>query len=274
MENELLKKIQSCEIGILGQIDALCKKHGLEYFSIGGTTLGAVRHEGFIPWDDDIDIAMPRGDYEKFLEVAKKELPEGFTLQHYSTEPLTPFYFTKIRRDGTRFVEYYLRDLPIHHGVFVDIFPFDNIPDNKYLVKPHYYLCRFFYQLFLSKSVNRVCSSRLEQVGQYKKGYKHYIRKTLHFLLKPMPKKWIVGALDWSCRMFNGRPTEKMAHIVRRRLAVSSGMLHPLREMKFETMTIPVPNDYDAYLRNQYGDYMTIPTGVKALGHLPYEVEV
>lgn len=274
METELLKQVQRCQTDILRQVDALCKKHGLTYFALGGTTLGAVRHGGFIPWDDDIDVGMPRADYDKFLEIAKTELPEEYFLQHYTTELQTPFYFLKVRRNNTRFVEYYVRDLPIHQGVFLDIFPFDNVPDEKWKAKLHYGLCRFLYQLYLGKSLGEVCSSRFEQLGRYEKDHRYYIRKVLHFVLKPVPKLWIAGGLDRACRMFNGKDTQRMSHIVRRRLTVTREMLYPIRELKFEDTTIPVPNDYDAYLRNQFGDYMQIPKDLDAQGHLPCLVEV
>ncbi|MBQ6686203.1 MAG: LicD family protein, partial [Firmicutes bacterium] len=92
---KMLNKIQETEIEILQTIDKICHKHNLVYFGIGGTALGAVRHEGFIPWDDDIDIGMPRVDYEKFLEIAREELPSEYHIQHFTTEKKTPFYFTK-----------------------------------------------------------------------------------------------------------------------------------------------------------------------------------
>lgn len=273
MDKNITKKVQDCEIDILQQIDKICKKYNLEYFGIGGTALGAVRHEGFIPWDDDIDIGMSRKDYETFLSVAQKELPEEYHVQNFFTEPNSPFYFTKIRKNNTKFVEYYLKDYKMHHGIFVDIFPFDNIPDKQWLEKAHFKVCRFLYHLFLCKSLKTICSSRFEQTGAYQKTYKYYVRLMVHYLLCPVPKKWLFYAMDHCVQLFNKKETKRMGHIVRKRLAVSREVLYPIRSLKFGTIQMPVPNDYDTYLKNQFGNYMSIPSKEKRYGHLPYLVE-
>lgn len=274
MDKNITKQVQDCEIDILYQIDKICKKYDLEYFGIGGTALGAVRHEGFIPWDDDIDIGMTRKDYELFLKVAKEELPQQYHVQNFDTEPNSPFYFTKIRKNNTKFVEYYLKDYDIHHGIFVDIFPFDNIPDKAWQERLHFKVSRLLYQLFLCKSLKTICSSRFEQTGAFKKNYKYYVRILVHYLLFPLPKKWLFHAMDKTVQLFNGKETQRMGHIVRKRLAVSKEILYPIRLLKFGEVTMPVPNDYDTYLKRQFGNYMSMPSKEKRYGHLPYKVEV
>lgn len=269
MNNTLILRVQEEEHNIMQQIIAICRRHNLTYFAIGGTAVGAVRHQGFIPWDDDIDIAMPRKDYDRFLKYAAAELPAGYHLQHFHTEPASPFYFTKIRRDNTLFVEYYLRDLPIHHGIFVDIFPFDNVPVNPIIRKLHYHSCWFFYQLFLAKSLSTVLSScRTEKAT-----YKSFIRKTLHVFLTPIPKHWLFNLLDWGVQLFNSRDTEEISHIVRKRLRVKLCDLYPIRYLPFNEYEIPVPNNYDAYLRAQFGQYDILPPENKRHSHLPYRIE-
>ena len=267
---ELNKAVQQCEIDILQRVDEICQRHGLCYFAIGGTALGAVRHKGFIPWDDDIDVGMPREDYTRFLEAAKEELPAGYHLQHFSTEPKTPFYFAKIRRDGTKFVEYYLRDADIHQGVFVDIFPFDHVPEKEIVKKLHFRLCRGLYQLFLCKSLTTVCSSRFER----KENRKSAVRKLVHYALFWLPKSWLYHALDKSCQMFNKQETQELSHIVRRRLRVYLKDLYPISYLPFDGIEMPVPCNYDAYLKAQFGDYDALPPEEKRYGHLPYEVQL
>lgn len=269
METNINIKVQECEIDILKQIDLICKKYNLVYFGIGGTALGAVRHGGFIPWDDDIDIGMPRKDYEKFLEVAAKELPERYHVQNYFTEPRTPFYFTKIRKDNTLFVEYYLKDYPIHHGIFVDIFPFDNVPKKRWLKNIHFRVCRTIYQLFLCKSLKTVCSSRFQQ----KENRKSLYRKIIHYSLFWFPKSWLFYSLDFCVRFFNQWESTEISHIVRRRLRVNLKDLYPIKRLPFDGIEMPVPCNYDAYLKAQFGDYSTLPPEEKRYGHLPYKVE-
>lgn len=266
---EILSNIHCNELKILKEIDIICKKHNLTYFAVGGSVLGAVRHQGFIPWDDDIDIAMPRKDYDAFLKYASVELPDGYFLQSFFTEKESPFYFSKVRKNNTKFVEYYLRDLNIHHGLFIDIFPFDNVPDNPILKKLHFKLCRFLYQLYLSKSLKTVCSSRFER----KENYKTVIRKALHYLLAPVPKSFLFKLLDSSVQMFNNKKCKEISHIVRRRLRVKINDLYPIATLPFEDFQMPVPRNFDAYLSAQYGDYKTIPDEDKRYGHLPHIIE-
>ncbi len=266
---DTIKRIQYVEFDIMQKIERICKAHNLTYFAIGGSVLGAVRHQGFIPWDDDIDIAMPRKDYEEFLHYAAEELPQGYFLQTVFTEKNSPFYFTKVRKDNTKFVEDYLKELDIHHGLFVDIFPFDNVPDNAVLKKLHYILCRFANHLFLSKCLTTVRNPKLEK----NVGYKIFIRKVLHFLLLPVPKSLLFRFLDSSVQMFNNRECKEISHIVRKRLRIKLEDLYPITELPFGELKMPVPNNYDAYLTAQYGDYKNPPVKKKQNGHLPYLIE-
>lgn len=266
----LLHKVQQCELEILKEVDRICRRHKIRYFAIGGTALGAVRHHGFIPWDDDIDIAMPRKDYKHFLTVAEKELPKTYFIQNFYTEPDTPFYFTKIRKKDTQFVEYYLRDAKIHQGIFIDIFPFDHVPTASVLRKAHFIWCRFLYQMFLAKSLTTACSTRFAR----KRNWKERIRIVLHLLLTPVPKKILFYVLDESVQLFNRRPSEEISHIVRKRLRVSIRDLYPRSFYPFENMRIPLPAETDKYLSGQFGDYMTLPPEDKRYGHLPYSVSI
>lgn len=266
---DTINHVQQVQHEIMQQIAAICRRHNLSYFAIGGTALGAVRHQGFIPWDDDIDIGMPRRDYEAFLKYAALELPDIYYIQHFSTEAASPFYFTKIRKANTRFVEYYLKDAAIRQGIFVDIFPFDNVPDGKVLRRLHFRFCRFVYQLFLCKSLTTVCSSRFRQKDRLKSA----VRRGVHFLLLPVPKVWLFRLLDHCVRMFNHKETREISHIVRRRLRVALEDLYPIRYLPFGNYEMPIPNNYDAYLRAQFGDYEALPPEAKRYGHIPYLVE-
>lgn len=117
---------QKVMLEILIEIHKLCVKHGLTYWLDAGTLLGAIRHKGFIPWDDDCDIAMMREDYEKFLNIAKKELPEGYLLQTRDDGSEYRLPFAKVRKEGTVLIETgETGEEDYHHGIFVDIFPYD-----------------------------------------------------------------------------------------------------------------------------------------------------
>jgi lipopolysaccharide cholinephosphotransferase len=131
-ETELLiKKLHIIELAMLGEFIRICQKYSLRYYLIGGSALGAVRHSGFIPWDDDIDIGMPRVDYEKFLSVAQAELDADLFLQTHKTDPAYPFSFAKIRNSKTTFIQSDSSHLQMNHGVYIDIFPLDGYPSSK-----------------------------------------------------------------------------------------------------------------------------------------------
>ncbi len=130
-----LKKAQKVMLEIMKIIHSICVKHGLIYWLESGTLLGAIRHRGFIPWDDDCDIAMPRKDYEKFLQIARSELPDGYLLQNKYTDPFYKGKQTKIRKINSILIESGEQgDEPYCHGVFVDIFPYDYYP-NAFVVQ-------------------------------------------------------------------------------------------------------------------------------------------
>ena len=131
------KKLQTAILMIAKEIVRLCDENNIPYFINGGTQLGAVRHKGFIPWDDDFDIGMRRADYEKFLKVCEEQLDHNkYFLQTEDTEKNYDFYFAKIQLKVTSIIEDFSKNVQIEHGIFVDIFPYDNIPDNypKYVI--------------------------------------------------------------------------------------------------------------------------------------------
>ncbi len=123
-----LKKLQQKQKDILDEIVAICEQHQLRYFLIAGTLLGAVRHQDIIPWDDDIDIGMPRKDYNQFLKIAQELLPSHLFLQTYQTDPAYMQNFAKVRNSETTHIEHPVKHLPMNHGIYVDIFPYDGVP--------------------------------------------------------------------------------------------------------------------------------------------------
>ena len=125
------QRIKEIELEIFKVFLDIANKLDIKYYLIGGTLLGAVRHKGFIPWDDDIDVGLPRKDYEKFIAEAQKYLPDYYFLQTYETDPEYPLSFAKIRDSRTTYLETALNNKKINHGVFFDIFPLDFYPENE-----------------------------------------------------------------------------------------------------------------------------------------------
>ena len=130
-DTEILNRIKDVEKQILCKYIEICEKYHLRYFVAFGTLLGTVRHKGFIPWDDDIDVGMPREDYERFLQIAQKECGEEYFLQTVDTDPEYHLYFAKLRMNRTRFVENSLQKAGSVTGFYIDIFPYDEISDDE-----------------------------------------------------------------------------------------------------------------------------------------------
>lgn len=139
-----LKRLQKTELDMLVQIHNVCEALGIKYVILYGTLLGAIRHEGFIPWDDDIDIIMNREDYDLFLREGQKLLPNNLLVQHYSIEPEAYNYYIKVRNTNTLFLENDNKSFNMCHGIFVDIFPFDRISSFCFIPKIEYYRRKLF----------------------------------------------------------------------------------------------------------------------------------
>ena len=127
--NTRLRKLQLIELDILKEVDRICKKHHIIYYMAEGSLLGTIRHHGFIPWDDDLDIMMLRKDYDKFLELAPHEIGKEYEIQHSSTIKNYWSPFIKVRYlDNSEFAQKHIAHLTEHNGPLLDIFPVDNVP--------------------------------------------------------------------------------------------------------------------------------------------------
>lgn len=126
-----MNDLQKCELELLKYFIDICNKLNLRYYLVCGSALGAVKYGGFIPWDDDVDVALPRPDYEMFIKNAQRMLPSHVFLQNSMTDPQFPLIFSKLRNSNTTYIEEGHKKLNMHHGVYIDIFPLDGYPQNK-----------------------------------------------------------------------------------------------------------------------------------------------
>lgn len=256
LTQEKLRKLQLTELHALDEVARICELHNLKYFLIAGTLIGAIRHKGFIPWDDDIDIGMMRNDYDKFIEYCKIDLDtEHFFLQTPSTEEgSADFELARIRINGTKYVEKHRKDLNLHEGIFVEVFPYDDLPDNNF----HSWLLGDSFRL-LKKAVGA-------RMG-YHYGGDSILRKciisTAAFLTKIIPLNKMIKIVDnyhlkyqnpdskWVFLIAGGTSYKKERHLRKTVLELTT--------TEFEGKNYPIPEDYDSFLTEQYGDYMTPP---------------
>ena len=177
-ENQL-RKLQLTMLEMLMLVDKICKENDIQYSLCSGTLLGAVRHKGFIPWDDDLDIRMTRENYDKFLEVWDKLQPEGYLLQNKENSPRFPSSFSKIRKCHTTFLQFESERGAHHTGIFVDIFPLDRIPRNR-IKKCIFYISCLKYQIYTrdkshlnSNALVNLCAAILNSVTTFNHRMNH-----------------------------------------------------------------------------------------------------
>ncbi len=233
-----LEELHTHLYDILSHTIEACNKLGIKYFIIGGTAIGAHFDKAILPWDDDIDIGMERDDYDRFLREAPAVLAKGYTLQSPENEPLSPYYFAKVRKDDTLFVTEEEQNLDIHHGIYIDIFPFDNVPDNNFVEKIHRHKVRILSNAFVSK-----------QIG-LKGGY---VSKLLYKIFStPLPARWIYSLLVIAQRWFNHCNTRYISIVKMPLDQIERSTLHPPQIVEFGGMEVAAPNDMLTYLNHHY----------------------
>lgn len=263
MSDNLIKKIQKAELYLLIEFDKVCRENGLTYFLDSGTALGAIRHGGFIPWDDDIDVGMPRTDYERFMLIGQKLLPSDIFLQNRKTEKNYHRYAAKLRLCGTIFPE--TDELPFeHNGFFIDIFPFDSLPNNKTLAA---WNVRFVVGLL---HIDR------SYWGGANSNSPSWVNRMVYKVIKKLPQSWIDSLSSFILR-FAGKREDCHSRYMscyfwrmsqsKQYLFKRSEML-PVKDVDFAGEKVMIMNNPDYYLTLMYGDYMRLPPLEKRTAHL------
>ncbi|MBA2655943.1 MAG: LicD family protein [Tatlockia sp.] len=244
-----LRQAQLKMLFMLEQIDKVCQKHCLDYWLEGGTLLGAIRHQGFIPWDDDLDISMPRESYEAFLRLAPSELPDTIWLQTAQTDP---GYFNltvplKVRDCHSRFIEFHETGKePYQQGIFIDVFVYDKMDENAFRRKQ---------SKFIAKKILRLLRPKYSHIatGHYANLYSALSRliakRTLENLLKSIIQNANQGSSRYLGYGFDGVNSN----------FVSLDDIYPLKRTTFETGQFNIINQPEVILTQLYGDFLSLP---------------
>ncbi len=259
--NEQMNKLRDVEIDLLRQFIDVCNKLNLSYFVVQGTLLGTVRHKGFIPWDDDIDVGMLREDYEIFLKEAPKYLENKYFVQSHLSDPQYVQSFAKLRNSETTFIETTARELKINHGIYIDIFPFDYYPENR--LKEINFEIRKFLLRFRIREVYYTSSIDNKSVSELVKRmitkFSCLFYPSIEYALKK--QKSLFTSEKESPRMVNnGSPWGKRERIKR-------AWIDETTTLRFEGIDVSVPVGYKEYLSAVYGDYMTLPPEEDRIPH-------
>ena len=274
LNDKQTKRVQEITLSIYRDIMTVCSKHNLNISLSGGSALGAVRHHGFIPWDDDIDVMMPRSDYNRFLQLFKEELGDKYDMAcPYAKYSNQFFYITKIIDRHSKWGDYFNNSVIFSEGLCVDVLPIDYVPNNFLL-----YYVKGFISIILLFIVNSrmmwICrtniSDRLFSQTTFSSFY-YYFRLMCGFITGVLPyRKW--------CSLFDSWVSQKKES---KRVSIPSGRNHyfkethsvgiffPFKKAKFEDVTSFIPNIENAYLSKLYGNnYMAIPPVNKRERHL------
>ncbi len=259
------KEIWAIELDLLKEFIRVCKKYGLTYYAIGGTLLGAVRHKGFIPWDDDIDIVMPRKDYNQLLKVSQKEFNEPYFLQTAETE--YKFWRSHIQIRNSNTTGAILIDVPhnINRGIFIDVFPLDSIPDSKRkrtkIAKRLKYIKWFGDTLYYwngSKWSNLNMLQRIKKTIMLIPNNDKVYKKLYHQFNKVICKMSHIG----------GKQVAHLALGYREKTIWDKSSFEDSIEMVFHDIKINIPIGYKDVLKKHYGSsYMDIPSKIEPTTH-------
>ena len=250
MKSDDLRKLQLVELEILKEFDAFCKKHDLKYSLYAGTALGAVRHGGFIPWDDDIDVCMTRDDYDKFLKLYRENPIDGYYLQGTDDPNYEHINFSKLRKNGTKFGTEMDVKLYDHVGIFLDIFPFDKVPNDKKKRK------KFFFNVKLWLVYTRGYA--------YTKGSK-FLKIVSKLLLLKSRKRQLKIRNKLEKKILSYRTMEKDYSLASLACPASLNNIFPadvlddVQQIDFEGTKASIYKDYDSALRITFGNYMQLP---------------
>lgn len=265
LSKEMLRQLQMIELEMLLEVDRICKKCNIKYNVIAGTLLGAIRHGGFIPWDDDADIGMLRDEYEKFRVACETELDtERFYFQDNRNTPGYRWGYGKLRRKGTVFTREFQEHMPYEQGVFIDIFPMDGIPDNYLLRSVHNFHC-FCIRKVLWSEVGRKADKR---------GY----MRVWYGLLSKIPAKTVFRHYQKFIEKSNRKRTKLVRMLMfpspTKEYGYHREWYEQGRKVKFENCLLEGMKDSEEYLAYTYGDYMTLPPEGKRKVHPVSEIKL
>lgn len=256
------QRVKTVQLSLLDACKSICARHGLRYFLLGGSALGAVRHSGFIPWDDDIDIGMPREDYVRFLAVAPLELGAGRFVQTHETEREFPFLFAKVRDSNSTFIQENVAHLRMHHGISIDVFPLDGCPTSPAGRRVAWAMLRTVNAAIWSKlAVVPVSGAASAKAALHNAIVRLVALAPLALLRRVADIVMTVRPYDASELVvnWNGAWGEKE---MTPRTWFGSGT-----SVAFEGEPATLPADPHRYLTSLYGDYMTPPPPEKRKSH-------
>ncbi len=271
-EDKELKKIQSMEMGILKDFIKICEDNNLKYFAVAGTGIGAIRHGGFIPWDDDIDVAIPRKDFDRLISIVERDMSDKYFVLNTEHNENFPLMTTRLCIRGTRFVEKSFMNVDCSCGIFLDIYPYDNLADNQFLYNMQVWRAWFYSKLLILRSIG---TPYLHQKGFTAKAITLVCKMVNGIMsLFKVDKKKLYNKCKKICTKYNNKETKRFGFpgdTSPNWNTLYKNRTFPCRKWKFEDIELDFPRDIKGMLRNFYGDtFMTMPPVENRKTHYPY----
>ncbi|MBQ3231032.1 MAG: LicD family protein [Clostridia bacterium] len=251
-----IRDYQLAQLELIKMMDKLCAELGLTYYIIAGTLLGAVRHDGFIPWDPDIDIAMPRKDYEKIREYFANNKSERYFYDHYSTEKyhIQPHALVRIKGSHVVFKSSKPRYMPTYDGIYLDIFPLDNAPKEKKLQEK---------QMKKIKRLKKIVYIKNARVYKNNNLLMKLSKRFVSLLLTPFSFEYLNKKMDKVMQKYNDPSAETLvsmaSHYSYWKQLMPKSVYGTPKRIKFEGIELSAPAETIDYLTRLYGDYMKLP---------------
>lgn len=253
-----IEQLHKVDLYIVKNVVEICDKYNLKYYMLGGTMLGAIRHKGFIPWDDDIDLGLPRKDYERFLELSKSELKEPLKLVNYKTDEKYHYYITRILHTKTKVVEERIEDINKYTNASIDIFPIDGTPNNYFMRQ------LYFFRVLYHRALMSMCYKNSIDKKRRRGFYEKVLLKIMSLipiekLTTPTIEKNKIDELLKKQDVSKSKYIGNIMGAYRTREIVPKEYYGEGKYYKFEDLELRGLERYDDYLKYTYGDYMKIP---------------
>ncbi len=264
-ENDDLRSIQQLELENLDVLIAICKKYSLRYYLIGGTLIGVLRHHGFIPWDDDIDVGLPRPDYNRFVKIAKKELPDHMDMKTMTSDPNYKCYFTRLINNKRR-IYWDHGQYTAKIGIWTDVFPLDGLPSDPIRRKLHVFNVNFHKAIYKFSQIDYITTNKKRPLSE---------RFLIKFAMITHIGKFIdpeksLQKLDKALQKYDYESAEwawNFSGCYGKREIVPKLELGGQREDIFEGRTVSIAAKAEEYLNHIYGDWRKLPPAEKRVSH-------